>query len=313
MIPEFFFRVLNFALPVLLMIFLGLLGTGILVELGLMHKLSGFIKPLFSHTNLPEPCASAFVVSIGSTLAANSLLVRAREEKCLNERELLLCAIMNSTPAYVRELLTYQLPLVFPALGPVVGGFYALVFLVTALFKVLCVVFASKIFLKENPCHAPEKQFEKSPDLKTAFVKAFRKETRLFLRIAGIYLCATTLVFFFQEQGAFEIFSVFPLAEFFKIPPESILPLTSYAASPILGISLLGPLIQAGEISNLQAMIVLMLGSMFMLPIFALRSQLPKKVALFGPSLGVRIVVCSTGMSLLIRFLILLLLLQISS
>ncbi|MDD3042285.1 MAG: nucleoside recognition domain-containing protein [Methanosarcinaceae archaeon] len=308
-----FLRVLDFALPILFMIFLGLVGTGILVELGLMQRFSRLASPLFSHTNLPETCASAFVVSIGSTVAANSMLVKARKEGCLNEREVLLCAIMNSTPAYVRELLTYQLPIVFPALGPVVGGFYALVFIATAVFKVFAVALASKVFLKGNSCKAPESQPGKKVSLKTAVEKAFRKEFRIFLKIAGIYLVATTFVFILREQGFFESFNVLPLARIFKIPPESIVPLTSYVASPILGISLLGPMIHAGEISYLQAMIVLMLGSMFMLPVFALRSQFPKKVALFGPRLGFRIVAYSTGMSLFIRFIILLLLLEISS
>lgn len=310
---DLFSRVLDFALPVLFMIFLGLVGTGILVELGLMQKFSRFASPIFAHTNLPETCASAFVVSIGSTVAANSMLVKSQKEGCLNDREILLCAILNSTPVYVRELLTYQFPIVFPALGPVVGGFYALVFIATAVFKVSAVVLASKIFLKGESCkEAPKSQPKKKVSFRKAVEKALRKEFRIFLKIAGIYLIATTIVFFLRDQGAFEIFGVLPLVRIFKIPPESIVPLTSYVASPILGISLLGPMIHTGEISYLQAMIVLMLGSMFMLPIFALRSQLPRKVALFGPRMGFRIVACSTGMSIFIRFIILLLLMGIS-
>ena len=123
------------------------------------------------------------------------------------------------------------------------------------------------------------------------------------MKIAGVYLIATTIIFVLQDKGAFEIFSVLPLAELFKIPPGSIIPLTSYVASPILGISLLGPMIHSGEITNIQAMIVLMLGSMFMLPIFALRSQLPGKVAIFGTRLGLQIVVYSTAISVFVRLL----------
>jgi hypothetical protein len=56
-----------------------------------------------------------------------------------------------------------------------------------------------------------------------------------------------------------------------------------------------------------------MLGSMFMLPIFAIRSQLPRKVAIFGTRLGVQIVAYSTAMSIFVRFVILLLLLNMNS
>jgi len=306
-------RVLDFALPVLAIIFVGLVGTGVLVELGLMQKFSRLVSPIFAYTNLPDTCASAFLVSIGSTVAANSMLFQAKKENCLEDKEVLLCAMMNATPAYFRELFTYQIPVVLPALGLVVGGFYSLVFIVTAVFKILVIAIASKLFLKGNSCRAPEPQNREKVSLRNAFSRAFRKELRAFLKIAGVYLIATTVIFVLQEQGVFEIFSVLPLAEFFKIPAGSIVPLTSYVASPILGISLLGPMIHSGEITNIQAMIVLMLGSMFMLPIFALRSQLPGKVAIFGTRLGFQIVAYSTAISVVVRLAILLVLLSIAS
>ena len=308
-----FIRVLDFALPVLITIFVGLVGTSVLVELGLMQKFSRLVSPIFAYTNLPDTCASAFIVSIGSTVAANSMLFQAKKENCLEDREVLLCAMMNATPAYFRELFTYQIPIVLPALGLVVGGFYSLVFVATAVFKILVIAVASKLFLKGNSCRAPETQSMEKVSLKNAFIRAFRKEFRAFLKIAGVYLIATTIIFVLQDKGAFEIFSVLPLAELFKIPPGSIIPLTSYVASPILGISLLGPMIHSGEITNIQAMIVLMLGSMFMLPIFALRSQLPGKVAIFGTHLGLQIVGYSTAISVFVRLSILLVLLSIAS
>ena len=233
---ELFLSVLDFALPVLVMIFVGLVGTSVLVELGLMQKFSKLASPVFAYTNLPETCASSFVVAIGSADAANSMLLQAKKENCINDREVLLCSMMNATPAYFRELFTYQIPIVLPALGLVVGGFYSLVFVFTAVVKVLLIAVASRIFLKGNSCKAPETRSREKVSLKTAFERAFRKEFRLFLKIAGIYLIATTVIFILQEKGAFEIFSVLPLAELFKIPPETIVPLTSYA-SPILGIS----------------------------------------------------------------------------
>lgn len=313
-----FLKVLDFALPVLVMIFVGLVGTSVLVELGLMQRFSKLVSPIFAYTNLPEICASTFIVSIGSADAANSMLLQAKKENCLNDREVLLGSMMNTTPAYFRELFTYQIPIVLPALGPIVGGFYSLVFVVTAVLKILIIAVASKLFLKGNSCkvpedHSKEKQSKEKVSLKTSFKRSFKNDFRLFLKIAGVYLIATTVIFVLQEQGTFEIFSVLPLAEMFKIPQETIVPLTSYVASPILGISLLGPMIHSGEMTNVQAMIVLMLGSMFMLPIFAIRSQIPRKVAIFGTSLGVQIVAYSTAISILVRLVILLILLSIVS
>ncbi|SES65966.1 hypothetical protein SAMN04488587_0390 [Methanococcoides vulcani] len=305
-------RVLDFAFPIIITIFIGLFGTGFLIEMGLMQKFSRFTEPLFKHTHLPQACASAFLVSLGSTVAANSMVVKVKDEGCLDERETMLCAILNSTPAYIREILTYQIPIVLPALGPVVGGFYVMVFILSAFVKVSVVIILSRIWFKEHTCAIPKPERTERPHVKDAIGKAFKRQKRLFTKIAIIYLTMTTLVFALRERGVFEMFNVLPLADIFGIPPESIIPLSTYVASPILGVSLLGPMISDGGISHLQAMIVLMLGSMFMLPIFSVRAIIPRYVSIFGPKIGLRIVAFSTGMSMLIRLILLIVLLSIA-
>ncbi|WP_048205834.1 nucleoside recognition domain-containing protein [Methanococcoides methylutens] len=309
---ELLIRVLDFALPVIATIFVGLFGTGLLIEMGLMQKFSRFTEPLFRHTHLPQACASAFLVSLGSTVAANSMVVKIKDEGCLDERETMLCAVLNSTPAYIREILTYQIPIVLPALGPVVGGFYVMVFILSAFVKVSIVIILSRIWFREHTCSVPKAEPTERPHIKDAMRKAFKRQKRLFTKIAVIYLTMTTLIFALRERGAFEVFSVLPLADIFGIPPESIIPLTTYVASPILGVSLLGPMISDGGISYLQAMIVLMLGSMFMLPIFSVRAIIPRYVSIFGPRIGLRIVAFSTGISMTIRFILLIILLSIA-
>ncbi|RQD80879.1 nucleoside recognition protein, partial [Methanosalsum natronophilum] len=121
---EIFLRVVDFAVPIVIMIFIGLMGAGMLIELGVMKKFSGIARPLFKYTNLPDSCASTFLVALGSTVAANSMVLKLKESECLENKEVILCASLNSTPAYFREILTYQIPIVLPALGLIVGGFY---------------------------------------------------------------------------------------------------------------------------------------------------------------------------------------------
>lgn len=308
-----FLDVLDFAIPILIMIFAGLFGTGVLIELGFMQKFSGLVRPIFKYTNLPDTCASSFLVSLGSTAAANGMVVNFKEEGCINDNEAMLCALLNSTPAYIREIVTYQIPIVLPALGAVVGGFYVMVFILTAIVKISTVIILSRIFLKKNRCMLDENILSRKVTITDAVKRSFQKNRRLFTKIAVIYISMTTLVFFLKEKGVFELFSVLPLADLFGIPPESIVPLTSYVASPILGISLLGPMISENSISHIQAMIVLMLGSMFMLPVFSVRTLLPRYISIFGARIGIRIVFISTGISVLVRFIMLVILLMIAN
>jgi hypothetical protein len=131
---------LQFALPVLVTIFLGLFFAGLLVELGLLNRISHLSRPLVSLAHLPEVCASSFIVSLGSTVAANSMIARFKADNSLENREVFLCTMINSIPAYIREIFTYQIPIVVPALGLFAGSLYALVFMVTAIVKILVVI-----------------------------------------------------------------------------------------------------------------------------------------------------------------------------
>lgn len=119
----------------------------------------------------------------------------------------------------------------------------------------------------------------------------------------------TFLVLYLNQEGILQSLDVIPLASFFSVPPETVIPLTVYVASPKAGITLLGPLIQNGGISETKAIIVLMLGSLFMLPFYSLRSLLPNYTSVFGLRLGLSLVIVSTSISVLVRMSVLIALL----
>ncbi|HOT06792.1 MAG: Nucleoside recognition [Methanosaeta sp. PtaB.Bin039] len=306
-------RTLDFAAPVLATIFTGLFLAGFLLEMGWVDRMAALARPLVAVAHLPPVSAPAFMMSLGSAVAANGMIGRFHKEGLLSDRETLLCSVMNSIPVYLREIFTYQLPIVIPALGFVVGGAYGLVFLVTAFVKVSLVVLLGRLLLPSQVYR--DETIGGLPKRAGTAAKAVQRalygQLRLFFRISAVYLAMTFLVFNLQERGFFQAFSALPLARAFHFPPEAIVPLTSYVASPILGISLLGPMIHSGSISPPQALEVLMLGSMFMLPVFALRSMVPNYTAIFGMRLGLSVVAFSTGISVLVRLLFLLALLRL--
>ena len=312
MLESLLTRTLQFSLPVLATIFLGLFLAGLLLESGLLNSFSSLSRPLVAHARLPEVCASSLVLSMGSTVAANGMIARFHKDELLEKREVFLCAMINSIPAYVREIFTYQIPIVLPSLGLVAGGLYASVFMVTALVKISVVVLLGRMFFDQRSYN-----LEKSPPIaRTPLLAASRRalhgQARLFFRISIVYLLMTFLIFALKDAGLFQSPNFGALTSMVDIPAETIVPLTTYVASPIMGITMLGPMIRGGGITAVQAMIVLMLGSIFMLPIFALRSMVPNYTALFGARLGLSVVCFSTGISVLVRMAYLLVLLRVA-
>jgi len=294
-------------------VFLMLFITGIMTEMGMFQSISHLARPLASISRLPEVSASTFVVSMGSALAANTMIARMKEEGYLSERQTFLCAIMNSVPVYFRELFTYQLAFVVPVLGLFVGGVYAVVALSTGIIKLLLVMILGRAYLSRDPV-APMTVSPTQPkkDIVQAAVKSLKGQSRLFLRIAALYFFMTFLVLYLNEEGILQSLNTLPLSHLFGVPPETIVPLTVYIASPKAGITLLGPMIQNGSITEAKALIVLMLGSLFMLPVYSIRSLMPNYTSVFGMRIGLFLVVISTGISVIIRLVVLVVLLMVT-
>ncbi|RQW81580.1 MAG: nucleoside recognition protein [Methanothrix sp.] len=283
-------------------VFVLLFLTGILTEMGLFHRVSFIARPLASVSRLPAVSASTFVVSLGSLLAANTMTARLKADGHLTERQAFLSALMNTVPVYFRELFTYQLAFVIPVLGVFVGGMYAIIFSFTGIAKLFIVMILGRRYLVADSISL-DAAFRSLPKkgLLQAVKGSLKGEMPIFLRMAGIFFIMTFSILYLNETGILASLDVIPLAHFFQVPPETIIPLTVYVANPKAGMSLLGPMIQNGSLSEVKALIVLMLGSMFMLPFIAIRSQVPTYSSVFGMRMGVSLVAISTIISITVR------------
>ena len=140
-------KTINCALPVLGVMFIGLFGAEILLQLGLMKKFEPLNKPLIKISHLPPEAGISLVAGIGSTLAANSMLARFHKERRINDKEVILSSLLSSTPVYIKETFTYQLPVVFPVLGVFVGMVHLLIFWFSGLVKLLLIILVGRKIL----------------------------------------------------------------------------------------------------------------------------------------------------------------------
>jgi hypothetical protein len=299
-------QTLDDTMPTMVTVFMMLFVTGLMTEMGLFQRMSYIARPLVSVSRLPAVSASTFVISLGSALAANTMIARLKKDGQLSERQAFLSAIMNSVPVYFRELFTYQLAFVIPVMGLFVGGVYAVVSISTGLIKLILVMALGRAYLSADPMEPSETLDPRAKiDLLQAAIKSLRGQSRMLLRIGALYFIMTFLVLYLNKEGILQSLNVLPLANFFCVPPETVIPLTIYVASPKAGITLLGPLIQNGGITETKALIVLMLGSLFMLPFYSIRSLLPNYTSVFGMRLGLSLVAISTVISVLVRLIVL--------
>ena len=140
-------QTLDNTVSTMITVFLMLFLTGLMVEMNAFQRISHLARPLISISHLPAVSASTFVISLGSALAANTVIARLKAEGHLTERQAFLSAIMNSVPVYFRELFTYQLAFVIPVLGIFVGGAYAVISIATGLIKLALVLVLGRAYL----------------------------------------------------------------------------------------------------------------------------------------------------------------------
>ena len=315
---------------VLIIMFVSLYASQILIEMGLFKKLEFIGKPLANLSNLPREAGITFVASFGSVLAGNAIIAKLYQDKKIDSSQTLLTALLNTTPVYLKETFTYQIPVVIPLLGIRAGLLYFLTFIVSGIVKVLFVIIYGRFRLQSNnserdrfdpgcveadcanPGCADTDTITRSR-LGKVLISSFARQKKIFFKISIIFILTTFLIFLLINNGIIKGLAdyVRPLTEFFKLPPASVLPVGTYMFSPLVGIGLIGAMIKDGILSDLQGFTACLLGSLLMLPIFTVRYSFAKYVSLFGFLMGSKILFVSTGLGMLSRMIFLMFLLII--
>ncbi len=304
---------LKFICPILLLIFISLFLCQIFIQLGLFKKLEPLGKIMTKLANLPPQIMVPFIVSLGSHVAANTILQNLRENQELTDREVLLGSILNSSIGPLRETFTYHLPIILPALGLKIGSFYILTLWFGNFLLFLFVVITGRILLPKRDYNKfiklPENLFyEKIPkNFKNLLISAFKKILKIYKRISILFFTTTFLVFLLSNLGFFKKLGklFFPIINWTHLSPKVIPALSTFIFSPIIGYASLGSLLQKGEIMDKEAFIALLIGSIFMLPIIYLRLYFPQWIAIFGLRLGLLRGIISLNLILFSRILVL--------
>lgn len=295
---------------VLIVMFLSLYGSQVLIELGVFDKLAFIGRPLAKLARLPAEAGLTFVTSLGSVVAGNAMLARLHAEGKLDGGETFLIALLNSTPIYIRESFTYQLPVMLPLLGLKVGGVYFAAFLAAGVVRVLFVIIAGRLCYARPARSGLEAQPKVAaaaeggrPRLRAALVDGFTRQKRILLRVCAIFVVITFLIFVLTNSGLISrvVPYVKPLTDLFDLPPSCVVPLGAYILSPLVGATSIGAMLRDGLLNEWQGIVACLLGSILMLPVFTLRFSFPRYAAIFGVGMGTRILATSTVLGMLTR------------
>ncbi|MGQ9669154.1 MAG: nucleoside recognition protein [Desulfosoma sp.] len=291
--------------PVLLIMAIGLAASEILWEMGLLRRLGTVGKPLSRFARLPETCAVAVITSLISPTAANTMLQSLRENKILTDRQTYLASLLNGAIVPVKEVFTYQLPVVLPALGAQVGLVYIGTLWLGALVLFLFVIVCGRLMLsRSDNGHAA---VQPAPSGPMSLRRVLSRCVKRFGRIATIFLSVTLCVFVLMDLGILARLErlLSPAFAWLDLSPIVLPSIATYVISPLVGTSMLGTLVRNDLVDPREAIVALLFGSVFMLPLLYMRFYLPQWVAIFGLRLGVLRALTSATLIMATRLVVL--------
>ncbi len=278
-------------------IMLGVILGQMLEVAGVVGYIAFITKPLLFLGDLPSIAGPPFILSLQSGAVANSMLVSARDEGEMSNRQLYTGVLVVSCLSLFAHLPTYILPLAV-AFGSYAAWLFFSIRFGAILVEVLVVLLVSKFlvrhftgdkFLVIPKAERLQQQEAKKRKGQGYFHKVWIRSRRTILRI----LLYTTPSFF--GMALLEYFGFFTwlldtvpgLFNYSFLPPEAAAIIPAQALNLYNGIITAGNFIDEDIITTFQAVIILLVGSIITSPIRTLKHALPTYIGILGPKPGV--------------------------
>lgn len=279
-------------IPILI---LTILIVDLLSIFGLLNRISFIIAPIAQSARLSQHSTMAFVTSIASSISADSMTARFLKDGTIDSREALLSAQANTIPAYLRETITYFLPVIIPLLGLGPGLIYVSAFFLNVVLKIAIVLVAGRFFTTSY-CSNSKLLDENKPNnsklpthqLKSEIFQKFKKSLNIILQTAGLLFISSFIIIVLDKTGSlcFLSFFVKPVIILLGVPENLFLPICGYIASPSAGAAAMGTLYKSGNLSLYCTAAGALVGGLLSLVISTLRYTIPRNIALFGLRVG---------------------------
>lgn len=293
----------------------GVVLANLALERNTTDRLSSLIKPMSKALNLPQMCVFSIITCFFSPTAGKSALSGFYREGKIGDKETILTIVMSTFPTVLGEsLLRVQAPIALVLLGPKIGGIYILLGFFSSFLQSFAAFVYSKFFLpprvtqEEIDINNLERAAETTPNLKMALKKSFAT----LKKVVPIMIITFLIIALLMEFGGMNYISLLfdPILKILGLPGECITALISQIIHFSAGYSTVAMLLAEGIITEKQAIITLLIGSMMVITLIYIRYSFSMYVSLFG-KFGMRITVINYLSSLLSKMMMILLVMAV--
>ena len=276
----------------------GVIIANIIMETNILAGLDRPVRCLCRISNLPEGCITSVFSCMLSPTAGKSILSEFYRRGEVDETETILTILMSTFPVVLGEsLFRIQAPVAIVLLGPVIGGIYVMLNLFSSFLQSFFALVYSK--LRRPPTTIPHpslnenytERFQLSRDM---IIKGFKKSRPTLRRVLPIIVATMILMEILMRLGFLNYTEIAfdPILRLLGLPGECIAPLVMQFIHFSAGYAAVAALLDAGTITEKQAIITLLVGSMAVITMIYIRYSLSMYLSLFG-KFGTKIAIIS--------------------
>jgi hypothetical protein len=276
----------GYLIRAVVLITIGVILANIITETGIISRLRFLSHPISRVSGISSRSSLALVTMVADATAGKSMLAAFYRDGRVGRDEVVPTLLMGTFPTVLGEsLFRVQLPTAVVLLGPVIGGIYTGLNLLSTLIQTVGAIIWLKMFRGKTggPLH---EEGEPGPvrldrqTLKTGIGKGVSSLKRL----VPITVAATLLFFALYAAGVVGLVAALfaPVLGLIGVPGESIAAIVAQALHFSAGYAVVGSLMAGGVLSTEQALITLIAGSMVVITMIYIKYSVPMYLALFG-------------------------------
>jgi len=286
--------VITSAVNAVLLVTVGIVLANILAETGIFARLSSFTGPFCRVSGLSDACVLSVVAMGVNATAGKSMLAEYYRDGKVTEREVIPVLIMGSFPVVLGEsLFRVQLPAALILLGPVVGGIYTGLNLLSSGMQALFALLSSRRFLAapgRAPAPVPPAPTAALALTREVVLAGCRRAVPTLRRVVPVTLAALLVFSLLTATGVMDgVAAAFdPLLRAIGLPGESAAALVAQFVHFSAGYAIVASLLDGGILTLETALVTLVLGSMVVITMIYVKYSVPLYLSLFG-RFGIRV------------------------
>jgi len=269
-------------------IVIGVTFASIIVETNILTRFGVLTKGVCRISNLSHGSVLALLACIMSSTGGKSMLAEFYKREEIGRTETALTVVMSTFPVVLGEsLFRIHAPIAIGLLGPAVGGVYVLLTLFSAFIQTLGALIASRIMLPKRTCAIGEEDGseDRSVALNWQTVKKGAGQAYPTLRKIVPILIVSMLaieVLLSLGAGSYIAQAAAPVLNLLGLPGDVIYALVMQFLHFSAGYAAVHTLLVAGVVTDKQAILTLLIGSMVVITMIYVKYSFSMYVSLFG-------------------------------